>query len=700
MKNVENKRKNNFFSALWKWSKDNRFFLLFLLFTAIIEMSTVWFLDGNPFMSRPFLSWGLLAFLGGVILLIPSRRAQVIIFSILLIVHFALQIVFSVIFDLTEQYFEYEMLNLKNDAFGTLENIPVRFGLFFVGITLCTVYVVMSLRGTRTRPRFKASKRSVFIKLGAAAVGVATIFTSFFCYYPRNINRYEEMINGTSKSSYSAYGVTGNLLGEFIGAIFPDKSTMPDEKIEEFIYAKEAEKSEYFGVSKDNNIITILGETLEWFSFLADDSKYINTLGLTDGEMAELFPNLRVFMNESVKMTNFHSREKTDIAETLSIMGSYPTTAYINYDYYENTMPLTIGNVLKTLDGDVQCRSFHNGFKTFYNRDDVHRAFGFESLTDMYDMARMAWEDYEAEKQANKDNPDWKGELAFQNYMKKGERNLDSEMIEVCKDEMFPTDKRFYTYITTITMHGIYYDRDNLDRWDQKLKEVVNRVSGRMPNPDDEDLKDDLLYHYLTGAMEFDYAIGKMMDELEERGLLDNTTIVVFGDHNAYYHSLSKYVKDIHDYETDKRYTDLYNVPMMIYDQKLTKKIQDNGGKDMVVDKFTCTADIASTILDLLGIRHYENMYYGTSVFNDKESVLYSRAYDTFIASGIVGRSVNNLLYQSPEVSDEELATYKTTAIALVEKIKHCDYIYKQNYFGNEKNYALYLKRIKDINAE
>ena len=133
MKNVENKKQNKFFAALEKWSKDNRFFLMFLLFTAIIEMSTVWFLDGNPFMSRPFLSWGLLVFLGGVILLIPSRRVQVIIFSILLVAHFALQIIFSVIFDLTEQYFEYEMLNLKNDAFGTLENIPIRFGLFFVG---------------------------------------------------------------------------------------------------------------------------------------------------------------------------------------------------------------------------------------------------------------------------------------------------------------------------------------------------------------------------------------------------------------------------------------------------------------------------------------------------------------------------------------------------------------------------------------
>ncbi|MBQ8446643.1 MAG: sulfatase-like hydrolase/transferase [Clostridia bacterium] len=699
MKDVENKKQNKFFEALWKWSKDNRYFLLFVLFTAIMEMTTVFFLDGNPFMTRPFLSWGLLAFLGGLILLIPSRRVQVIVFSTLLILQFALQIVFSVIFDLTEQYFEYEMLNLKNDAFGTLENIPIRFGLFFIGIILCIVYVIVGLRGTRERPKFKADKKSVFIKIGAAAVGVATIFTSFFCYYPRNINRYEQMIDGKTKSSYSAYGVTGNLLGEFIGAMFPDKSTITDEDIEKFIYDENAvwQGSKYFGVSQGNNVITILGETLEWFSFMVDETKYPNALKLTDEEMKMLFPTMTKFMGDSVKMTNFHSREKTDISETLSIMGSYPTTAYINYDYYDNAMPLTISNILKTMDSDVQCRSFHNGFKTFYNRDDVHRSFGFESLTDMYDMARMAQDDY---------NNGLTDKITFTNYMKRGERNLDSEMIEVCKDEMFPTDKRFYTYITTITMHGIYYDRDNLDVHDQRLRGVLG---DRMPDPEDEDLKDDLLYHYMTAAMEFEVAITKMMDELATRPdnrtadpndtLLDNTTIVIFGDHNAYYHSLSKYVKDIYDYDTEKRYTDLYNVPLMIYDEKLTAavaKAENGGGADMTIDKFTCTADIASTILDLLGIHYYENLYYGTSVFSDKASVLYSRAYDTFIGSGIVGKSVNNLLYQHPNA---DVATYKATAIKLVEKIKYCDYIYKQNYFGNEENMQLYLQKMAEINA-
>ena len=75
-----------------------------------------------------------------------------------------------------------------------------------------------------------------------------------------------------------------------------------------------------------------------------------NALPLTDEQYAELFPNLTAFYNSSVVMTDFHSKEKTDISETMSILGSYPTRGYINYDYYENSIPQTIPNILRILN--------------------------------------------------------------------------------------------------------------------------------------------------------------------------------------------------------------------------------------------------------------------------------------------------------------------------------------------------------------
>jgi phosphoglycerol transferase MdoB-like AlkP superfamily enzyme len=180
-----------------------------------------------------------------------------------------------------------------------------------------------------------------------------------------------------------------------------------------------------------------------------------------------------------------------------------------------------------------------------------------------------------------------------------------------------------------------------------------------------------------------------MMDDLEEKGLLDNTTILMFGDHNSYYQQLSNYVKDIEDYNTDNYYTDLYKVPLMIYDSDLGHQ---------VIDKYTCTADIAPTLLDLTGINYYSNLYYGHSIFDDEESVMYSRAYGFFSGEGIVARSLNSILYKAPSVGKEYEEYFDNEARKLVEKIKYCDQIFYQDYFADEEHYDKFVEKMKTIN--
>ena len=666
---------------IWNWLKVNRLVAIYFVFATVIETVAVLAVEGSPFMTRPFLSLGLLFFICGVLLLVKSNRARLIIGAILIGLQIILDLVFSVIFDMTGQYFDFGMLNLRNDAFATLEGLSVDFITFYVGLLCCILYIVYGLRMTRKHKKVTERKRSAFFYAGLSLAGVATMGISFVAYYPRNTNKYEEMINGKAASAYSAYGMIGNVVGELLGAVFQDKSSMPSDQIDEFIYKTPSSPTEYFGKAKGKNVVVILAESLEWFAFMNGD-EYPNALGLSDGDLQALYPNLWEFYQGSVAMTNFHSREKTDISETLSVMGCYPTDAYINYEYADNEMPYTVPNILKQQNADMQFRSFHNGFKTFYNRDDAHKAFGFEYLTDMYDMEKKG----------------------MKNYMEDGERNLDSDMIRVCKDEMFPTDKPFFTYITTITMHGVYYERDNLETQRNKLLEKVSALyegATEIKQKDDEGdprpapycymtEEEEILFHYMTTVIELDNAIGCMMEDLENKGLLDNTVIAMFGDHNTYYQQLSNYVKDIDDYDTTRKYTDLYNVPLMI---------RDSGIGHQVIDKFTCTSDIAPTILDLLGVRYYENMFYGRSVFSDKTSALYSRAYDIFVGDGIVGTSVNKLVYRSPLVTDDQLTAFKTEATALVEKIKHCDYIFKQNHFGKDASLAKFRTKMQEINS-
>lgn len=730
--------KGKIWKNIYAWIKENRLAVLYFVFAVCIEMIAVFTVEGNAFLSRPFIALGILLLFTALVLLIPSDKARFIVYAVLLAVQGILDLVFAVIYDMTGQYFDFAMLNLRNDAFAILENIPVNFITFYSALFFCLVFLVYGLRMTHEKTHVRVGKRSAAFYALAAAVGVATTGVALVSYYPRSngVDKYEEMINGKAGSAYSAYGMMGNLFGELYGVAFKDTSKLSNDDIENFIYAKQSTPTEYFGLSKGKNVITILAESLEWYAFLSADEAfddYPNALPLTSTQMEELYPNLRAFYRDGLVMSNFHSREKTDIAETISIMGSYPTEAYINYDYEENTLPHTVPNVMDALrEESMSKKSFHNGFKTFYNRDKAHVAFGFEGMTDMYDMAEIAdaWKKEGVEE-----------EKVFHNSMYAdsgaggGLRNLDSEMVYTARNLIAPLDaskqatantqtgveyldynkgESFYSYITTITMHGVYYERDNLKEEQSRLAEMLSeiyqsgvyeKVAGKedLPSPycymTD---KQDILFQYMVTALDTDKAVGLLKADLEKKGLLDDTVIVLFGDHNAYYHGLSNYVKDIDnkdldDYDADGKFTDLYNVPLMIYDQDLTQKL-DETKKSHIVDKFTCTADIVPTVLDLLGLNYYSNLYYGNSVLSDKQSVLYSRAYDNFFSDGIVASSVNNVLYRHEAVTDEQLAAYKAEGAALVEKIRYCDYIFRQDYFAQEGKQAMFEEKIRAIN--
>ncbi len=672
--NEKVKTKNAAIIKIEKWLDINKIVAVYFVYAILIEMISVFAVEKNPFITSPFIALGILISVSAIALIIKNNKSRFIFCAVFLVFQAGLDLGFAVVYDMTGQYFDFGMLNLRNDAFGILESIPMNFVAFYAAMFFCIFFMIYAMRSMKRRKRIEYSGKEKITYVIALICGIILTASCLYVNNSEKVDKYEKLLENRQSSNYSNYGIVGNLINEFSkGMLFSETKKLDSEEIDSFIYSDVSEPTVNFGVSKDKNVIVILVESFEWFSFINSD-EYPNGLGLTDEELAYLFPNLTKFYNESTVMNNFHSREKTDISETISILGSYPTDSYVDYDYEYNTLPQTIPNILKTeTNGGIQNRSFHNGFKAFYNREKTHAIFGFESLTDSYDMYDISDKLVKSGKSESE---------TMHDYMNNGERNLDSEMINTCKELMFPADKRFYTYITSITMHGIYYERDNLKEHMDKLRKVYS-------NKNEEDEMSETLANYVTTVMEFDDAMGVMMNDLEQKGLLDNTTILLFGDHNSYYQQLSNYVKDIEDYDTDNYYTNLYKVPLMIY---------DSGLKHQVIDKFTCTSDIVPTLMDLLGIRYYSNMYYGNSVFSDKESILYSRAYGTFIGDGIVGRSMNSLLYKAPSVTNEYMNYFEDESANLVEKIKYCDQLFYQDYFADKEHYDKFEQMMAKIN--
>ena len=183
--------------------------------------------------------------------------------------------------------------------------------------------------------------------------------------------------------------------------------------------------------------------------------------------------------------------------------------------------------------------------------------------------------------------------------------------------------------------------------------------------------------NYVAAVMDFDRAVGIMLDTLDEKNLLDDTTIVMFADHNTYYNNLAYYAKGI----DEKFNSELYRIPCMIYDHKLSTKMEEQGDEPRV-SKFTTTADLIPTILDLFGIRSWKNLYFGTSVFvPDVESIIYSRAYGIFVTDKLICYSPSRLLYSCKGFTDEDKEDFIRRAEVHLTKLEYLDKIFYSDYF-------------------
>lgn len=708
--------------------------IVYAILAIFVEVSGAYTTDGTFYITDPRYMATFIGIAVSILVLIRKQKARIITASILLYVHMIINMIFILVFEMTEQWFDLSMLSLRGDAMGILENLPINFWYVFTWFFIITTYLVFGLKGIDYLEPWLDSQKSsqkrwvkpvLFSTSGCLIVLflILNVLTGYAINGDLKIDVYDELIHSNVSSLYNQYGATNNFVNEiYRKGIFYDDKKLPSEEIEGYLYGQGyydgSNSGTLHGISSDNNVVTILGETLEWYSFIgADEEGYMqigpdsndshdkiylkNNSGIKPEKMRELYPNLWKMYESSMVMTNYHAREKTDISESYSILGTYPIDAFIHYDYASNVKLQSAPNVIRDYYNQkgesYSAQYFHNGYENFYNRKKAIPGFGFDTykLTD-----QMKYNQY------------------YNDYGARGERNFDSQMIDACADEMFPKNKKFYTYITTITMHGLYQrQRDNLTDqgyYDKLYEASYDEETGKHTLPLIEDAEDlELsLYTYLAAAMETDKMLGKLFAELDERGLTDSTTVVIFGDHQAYYEGLSNYCKGI--YSADKAiddgidYNDLYRVPCMVYDTKLYNALTNNGTNPngRFNDRFSSSCDIPLTIFDLLGINYYEGLYYGHSMLdNVQESLIYSRAYGYFLSEYAYFKNINNFKYINPKVLniystyDEYKDYLDVLGTALTVNIKYVDNLYKTNLFKYESNYYTYKNNMYDING-
>jgi lipoteichoic acid synthase len=320
-----------------------------------------------------------------------------------------------------------------------------------------------------------------------------------------------------------------------------------------------APNPEYFGKAKGMNVIYIAMESLQSFAI---DYK------MPDGQEVTPFLNSLVHGNEAFYFENFFHQTgqgKTSDAEFLMENGLYPMAqGAVFVNKAQNTYQ-AMPAILK--GSGYYSASFHGNYKTFWNRNVMYKALGYDQFFDAeyYNMTEEHTKNY-----GLKDKP------------------FFTESMPLLKSLPQP----FYTKFLTLSNH-FPFEMDSED---------TQFPAG--------DTGDKVVDQYFQAAHYMDEAIEQFFNDLKASGLYDNTVIVMYGDHYGISENHNEAMAKVLGVEeiTPTLNVGLQRVPLFIHVPGVNGGIQPQYGGQV---------DVRSTLLHLLGVDTKDYMELGSDLLSN-----------------------------------------------------------------------------------
>ena len=358
------------------------------------------------------------------------------------------------------------------------------------------------------------------------------------------------------------------------------------KEFRDFYSTKEEHKAnEYTNIFKDYNVILIHGESIQ------------NTALNQSFNDQPVMPNLKKLSEEGLYFSNYYAQasggtssdsEFTISSSLLPVTSGVVAISYWNRDY-ETIQKLVKENGYRTI-------SMHANTGSFWNRINFHNSLGYDKFYSKVDY--------------NIDENELIG-------LGLSDKSFFSQSVDKIKEEKEKNGKFFATLIM-LSNHTPFDDLDKYGEYDVDIKE------GDISYPYMEGTK---LGNYFKSVHYADSALGEFLTKLDENGLLENTVVVLYGDHDAKlpksdFVRLYNYDKEIDDIKSkeDETYIDVdyfkyeidRSVPLVIWskDKKLSKKIDTAMGM----------YDAAPTLENMLGITPKFNI--GNDIMNLEDNIV------------------------------------------------------------------------------
>ncbi|MBU5483342.1 LTA synthase family protein [Clostridium sp. MSJ-11] len=416
-------------------------------------------------------------------------------------------------------------------------------------------------------------------------------------------------------------GVNYHLLDSYNVAVNSISKKIPisketKEAMSSFLINNSKKSSENLkGIGDGKNLIMIQVEALQGFAI---DKTILGK---------EITPNLNKLMKRSAYFNNYFYQTAsggTSDAEFISNNSLYPTpSGSVTYLYTNNEFNALPEALAKK---GYNTSAFHGFRDNFWNRNIMFPKYGFQ--------------EFHGEKDYNIDETMGLG-LSDESFFKQSLKKMDN------------LKEPYYSFLVTLTSHFPYEDTEKYGDF------PVGEFEGT------------LLGNYLKSIHYTDKQLGMFIDELEKNETLDNSILVLYGDHYAIPKEnkaeLAKFL-GVNDF-TELQWMELNKVPLMIH----FPQDQHKG----VYEIYSGQVDLYPTLANIFNLPA-ENMM-GKDLFNSKEGKVIFRN-GSFTNGEVFYLSQDNSFYDMntgnkiPE--NEKLTAFKESVI---NELEYSDLILRYN---------------------
>lgn len=628
--------------------------IYFLFFAILLEMvNFLWIgfkVTGNLEVSQVlpkyfFLDLGFLLFIAGIIFLAKRKAANAVMY-VFIGLQLAVNMINATLYKVFGDIFSFDMMKLGGEALAAFKFQFIDFWSILVNLLILGVLITLQVlldRKLKVKVKLRKINKKAFLILAFFICWISA--TTSFSVQTLTFHDSEESVQVSESDqylwdnmhfkleAYKKFGTWGFYLKSLSNLVYKNDNYNKTVKNELLASLEEGkQETDITAPLYGDNLIVIMLESFEWFAI-----DPFNTPTLWE-----------IRTQTGVSMENFYGKNKTNVSEDIAILGNMPKDVSMSYLASNNYLSTTytLPNMFKSLG--YTANYFHSYKKSFYDRNKVNKAMGFDNIYGI--------EDADIENKSKR----------FNNW------NLDSDYVKAMIEEFAPTNKNFMSFFTTVTTHGSYAKenkrfKEYYETYDQNVEEYKDWLNENTSYvyPKNKDLAS-CFRQYKCAAMDTDRMVEYLMSYLSENNMLQNTTIVLYADHNCYYEDLYFNIKGTSKADYNDIYN--YNIPFMIYSEKLQAQ---------TVTDFTNTYDIYPTICELFGLPYNKALTQGYNVFDAEieNSVMVSYLSGAFNSMFYTLNIVD--MFVTPEATQEDLNKFKYNASLFYQKQHDLELMYK-----------------------